>query len=38
MTSTIGEMQFVVQLAQETMARASGYVHAMNDRIHLSIL
>ena len=36
MTSTIGVMQFVVQLAQEMMAgRASRHVRAMDDRLHL---
>ena len=39
MTSTIGVMQFVVQLAQEMMADgASRHVHAMDDRLHLFTL
>ena len=36
MTSTIGVMQFVVQLAQEMMAELPlGRVHAMDNRFHL---
>ena len=39
MTSTIGVMQFVVQLAQEMMLGVPpGSVHPVNDRLHLAAL